>query len=238
MIAQAFDTPIIGWRGGWANTLRLWGALPTRLFDLERFNQGDFAAAAAPKHWRAQSAACSTRTTRPRRARSFGSVRNSSSPQPRFATFCAALKANTAICGPAEEGRDPAKRYTPCACGPELVRLLHDERGLDFDDAVEIAQNCLSYTNHTLLPEALERWPEAMMDHLLPRHLMLIERIDAHHAKRNPTRNTTVRDNGEIKMGDLSFIMAHRVNGVSQLHTELMKKTVFRICTSCIPSGS
>jgi len=115
----------------------------------------------------------------------------------------------------------------PAIAGPEPVRLFHDEHGMDMVEAIETAQGCLAYTNHTLLPEALERWSEALMRDLLPRHMQIIERIDDWHAAKNPGRGVTVREHGEVKMGELSFIMAQKVNGVSALHTGLMKTTVF-----------
>ena len=117
----------------------------------------------------------------------------------------------------------------PAIAFPELIRLLVDDHGTAFDDAFEIARACLHYTNHTLLPEALERWPVDLMHRFLPRHMALIERIDAQHlgAVRRPGAVGVV-DGGEVRMGDLAFIGARRVNGVSALHTELMKKTVFR----------
>jgi len=96
-----------------------------------------------------------------------------------------------------------------------------------FEDAVDTARQCLAYTNHTLLPEALERWSEDLMSRVLPRHMQLIERIDELHARQNPTRKSTIVEKGEVKMGELSFIMANRVNGVSALHTDLVKSTVF-----------
>ena len=83
------------------------------------------------------------------------------------------------------------------------------------------------YTNHTLLPEALESWGEDLFSKLLPRHLQIVDRIDDAHAKANPSRSSSVRDHGQVKMGELSFIMAHKVNGVSALHSELVKETVF-----------
>jgi starch phosphorylase len=116
----------------------------------------------------------------------------------------------------------------PAIAGPELVRLLTDERGMDFADAVEVTRGCLNYTNHTLLPEALERWSEGLMGYLLPRHMQIIQQIDDLHAQTYPSRKVTVREHGEVKMGELSFIMAGRVNGVSALHTDLMKETVFK----------
>jgi len=115
----------------------------------------------------------------------------------------------------------------PAIAGPELVRILHDERGLPFDEAMDLARRTLNYTNHTLLPEALEKWSTDLMARLLPRHMMLIDRIDADHAARFPARNSHAVADGEVNMGTLSFIMANRVNGVSALHTDLMKQTVF-----------
>ncbi len=92
-----------------------------------------------------------------------------------------------------------------------------------------MAQGCLNYTNHTLLPEALESWSEGLMGRLLPRHMRLIERIDDGHAQpESDAHSVGIAHDGQVKMGELSFIMAHKVNGVSALHTELMKKTVFK----------
>ena len=117
----------------------------------------------------------------------------------------------------------------PAIAGPELVRLLHDDNAMPLDDAVDVANACLSYTNHTLLPEALERWPEPLMRRVLPRHMDLIEHIDALHARRHPQRpaHVSIVENGSVKMGELAFITSHRVNGVSALHTQLMKELVF-----------
>ncbi|MDT8344825.1 MAG: glycogen/starch/alpha-glucan family phosphorylase, partial [Thermohalobaculum sp.] len=103
-----------------------------------------------------------------------------------------------------------------------------------FDEAFAITRGTLHYTNHTLMPEALEKWPADLMARVLPRHMQLIERIDAAHAaetaaagRPRPAGVGCIRD-GEVRMGDLSFIAARRVNGVSALHTDLMRRTVFR----------
>lgn len=228
VLAKAFDTPVIGWSGHWANTLRLWGALPTRVFDLQRFNRGDYAAAAEGE----ALARTISRVLYPDDTTEQG--KELRLKQEFF--FTAASLRDLLHRFEREHGdlsRLPQKVAIqlndthPAIAGPELVRLLHDERGMAFEEAVEVTRNCLSYTNHTLLPEALERWPEHLMSRLLPRHMTLIERIDQLHARRNPDRRTTVRSHGDVRMGELSFIMAHRVNGVSALHTELMKQTVF-----------
>ncbi|MCG6902326.1 MAG: glycogen/starch/alpha-glucan phosphorylase [Rhodobacter sp.] len=229
VVAQAYDTPVIGWHGRWANTLRLWGAKPVELFDLERFNRGEFAAAAEPE----ALARTISRVLYPDDTTDVGKELRL---KQEFFFTAASLRD---ILRRFESEYDdikllPAKAAIqlndthPAIAGPELVRLLHDERGLDFNDAVEIARGCLSYTNHTLLPEALERWPESLLARLLPRHATLIERIDAAHKAAHPKSGVKVIEHGEMKMGELSFIMAHKVNGVSALHTELMKSTVFK----------
>jgi len=169
--ARAYDMPIIGWQGKWANTLRLWGAHPTELFDLEQFNSGDHTAAAAPE---------------------------------------ALARTLSRVLYP-EDTTDSGK-----------------ELRLKQEDAKRIAQGCLNYTNHTLLPEALETWSTWLMGRVLPRHMQIIERIDAEHlsAKQAHPDLGIVRHD-QVHMGPLAFVMASHVNGVSALHTQLMQQTVF-----------
>jgi starch phosphorylase len=229
VLAVAYDTPVPGWRGRWANTLRLWSAQPVFEFDLERFNHGDYLGAAAPsvlaqtisrvlypddttpqgKELRLKQEYFFTAASLADILRRYQSVSNDLAKLPE----AVAIQLNDTH---------------PAIAGPELIRLLTDQHGMSFDDATEVARRCLNYTNHTLLPEALERWSVDLMARALPRHMQIIDRIDAEHAARH-RRPASVRvvDNGEVRMGDLAFIMAHRVNGVSALHTELMKKTVF-----------
>jgi len=226
--AQAFDTPMIGWRGKWANTLRLWAAEPVKGFDLARFNRGEYAAAAEEE----ALGRTISRVLYPDDTTEQG--KELRLKQEYF--FTAASLRDILGRVEAEGGSlaDLPKRAAiqlndthPAIAGPELVRLLHDERGMPLDQAIATARGCLSYTNHTLMPEALERWSEALMSRLLPRHMDLIERIDAAHAVEQPGRKVTLVEHGEVKMGELAFVMAHKVNGVSALHTELMKQTVF-----------
>ncbi|KGJ03702.1 maltodextrin phosphorylase [Paracoccus halophilus] len=227
--AEAFDTPVIGWRGRWANTLRLWAGRAVNPFDLERFNAGDFAAAAENE----ALARTISRVLYPEDSTEKGKY----------------LRLMQEYFFSAASIRDILRRFEtahqdlrllpqkvaiqmndthPAIAGPELVRLLHDERGLPFDEALDIARGCLNYTNHTLLPEALESWGEALFASLLPRHLQLIDRIDDAHAKAHPARRVSAHGDGRVRMGELSFIMSNRVNGVAALHTGLMKTTVFR----------
>lgn len=226
--AQAHDTPVIGWQGRWANTLRLWGAFPTAGFDLDSFNRGDYVAAAEPE----ALARTISRVLYPDDTTEEG--KRLRLKQEFFFTAASLRDILRRFETEYDDlGKLPSKVAIqlndthPAIAGPELVRLLHDERAVPLSDAIKIARACLSYTNHTLLPEALERWSEGLMNDLLPRHMQLIEKIDAAHAAEYPTRKISIIDNGEVKMGELAFAMAHKVNGVSALHTELMKKTVF-----------
>ncbi len=228
VIAKAYDTPVIGWQGKWANTLRLWGAEALSAFDLTAFNKGDFEGAAQPE----ALARTISRVLYPDDTTDQG--KELRLKQEFFFTAASLRDILRRFSAEHSDLRALPTRVAiqmndthPAIAGPELVRLLHDERGMTFDDAVTTARACLGYTNHTLMPEALERWPETLMGRVLPRHMQLIERIDAQHAKQHPNRRSTIIEKGEVKMGELSFIMANRVNGVSALHTELVKSTVF-----------
>ena len=230
VLAVGYDTPVPGWRGRWTNTLRLWSARPVREFDLAPFNRGDYLAAAAPS----VLAETISRvlypddTTEPGRElrlkqEYFFTAASLADILRRFLAHhddVAALPGSIAV---------QLNDTHPAIAFPELIRVLVDDHGQAFGEAFEIARACLHYTNHTLLPEALERWPVDLMCRVLPRHMELIERIDAHHARtvQRPD-GVKVVDGGEVRMGELAFIGARRVNGVSALHTELMKKTVFR----------
>ena len=228
VLAKAYDTPIIGWRGAWANTLRLWGAEAVHGFDLAAFNRGDYMGATtgealartisrvlypddtsdAGKELRLRQEFFFTSASLRDILRQFLDDHGDLTALPRHA----AIQLNDTH---------------PAIAGPELIRLLHDAHGMSFDLAEETARNCLGYTNHTLLPEALESWPEWLMGQLLPRHLEIIGQIDANHARLHPTRSVAILRDSQVKMGELSFIMAHKVNGVSALHTDLVKSTVF-----------
>src|SRR6266511_6354833 len=123
---------------------------------------------------------------------------------------------------------------------PELMRILVDLHGLPWDEAGRITVGIFSYTNHTLLPEALETWPVDLFGRVLPRHLEIIYRINTEHLAAAKLKNPSASDalgsisliderNGRrLRMGHLAFVGSHCINGVSALHTNLMRKTVFR----------
>ncbi|PRX38023.1 starch phosphorylase [Meinhardsimonia xiamenensis] len=228
--AVAHDTAIIGWQGRWANTLRLWSARPTTRFDLARFNAGDFAAAQAPE----MLARTITRVLYPDDSTWAG--KDLRLKQEYFLASASIQDILRRYLSTHEDFRALPEKVAvqindthPALAAPELVRLLVDQHGLAFDDAAEIMLGVFGYTNHTLMPEALERWSTWAIGNTLPRHMQIIERLDDWHARRKPARppSTAIVAHDEVRMGNLAFIASHRVNGVARLHTELMKKTVF-----------
>lgn len=227
VLASAYDTPVVGWKGNWANTLRLWAAKPTRLFDLESFNQGDYLAATEPE----ALARTISRVLYPDDTTPVG--KELRLKQEYFFTAASIQDLLRRFLSEGHDLRDLANKVAiqlndthPAVAGAELVRLLADEHGLPIAEAIEIARGCLGYTNHTLLPEALERWDEGLFARVLPRHHRIIELIEDAHVKATDGSVRIIED-GSVKMGELAFIMAHKVNGVSALHSELVKETVF-----------
>ena len=239
ILAGAFDTPIAGWGGGHVNTLRLWSARSAEVLNLHQFNQGEFVAAS-----RQQVLAESItkvlypgdHTPEGRELRLKQEVFfTSASLQDMIHRFLldhddlSLLPENVAV---------QLNDTHPAIAVPELIRLLVDQHGFEFVRSFEIARGCLHYTNHTLLPEALEKWPLELFERCLPRHLQIIREIDNLFAAEvrakfegldpSPMQAVDPHHGGWVRMGNLAFIGASHVNGVSALHTELMKKTVFK----------
>ena len=230
VIASAHDTPVIGWQGTWANTLRLWGAQPTTMFDLERFNRGDYAAAAEPE----ALARTLSRVLYPDDTTYQG--KELRLKQEYFLTSAALqdilrrfVQTHSDLNLLPQKVAIQMNDTHPAIAGPELIRLLVDQHGVDFEQALTIARACLGYTNHTLLPEALEKWATFTFGNVLPRHMQIVERIDSWHRRTHPSRPHYVGivKHHEVRMGELAFIMAHKVNGVSALHSDLVKQNLF-----------
>jgi starch phosphorylase len=238
--AVAYDVPIVGWRGAHVNTLRLWSARAADPLRLDAFNQGDYIGAYADQV----------------RAESISKVLYPSDITPageelrlRQEYFFASaslqdlirrhLKQDGDITRLADKVAIQLNDTHPAIGVAELMRLLIDVHGLEWQQAWTITRATFSYTNHTLLPEALESWPVPMMERLLPRHMQIIYLINALHldALREAGRgdqgflsSVSLIDehNGrQVRMGNLAFLGSHKVNGVSQLHTDLLKETVF-----------
>ncbi len=236
LLARAYDTPISGWQGDQVNTLRLWAAEAPVALALAQFNRGDFLRAAE----RQVLAETLSRVLYPDDSTPAGKALRlkqeyfftSASLQDLLRRFM--LDHGDLDVFPAQVAIQLNDTH-PAIAVPELIRLLVDEHGLTFDRAFAICQSSIAYTNHTLLPEALERWPLGLFGSLLPRHLQLIEEIDRRLeleiAARGPSvtiAEVGIVDTHNVRMGNLAFIGSHRVNGVSALHTDLMRKTVFR----------
>ena len=228
IIASAYDTPVIGWKGKWANTLRLWASKPTKLFDLESFNRGELVAASEPE----ALARTISRVLYPDDTTDTGKQLRLKQEY-----FFTAASISDLIRRFLSEGHEienlndhvaiQLNDTHPAIAGAELVRLLVDKYGIDMKRAIIIARGCLSYTNHTLLPEALEKWSEDLFESILPRHYEIIKIIEATHLLESKS-DVRILEDGFVKMGELAFIMAHHVNGVSALHSRLVKQTVFK----------
>jgi starch phosphorylase len=239
--AQAFDTPVVGWRGRHVNTLRLWSARAPDPLKLDAFNRGDHVAALASQ----AQAAMITQVLYPSDETPAGEELRL---RQEYFFSSAALQDiirrhmrqhDGEIRSLAEHVAIQLNDTHPAIAIPELMRLLVDVHQLPWDEAWDIAVATFSYTNHTLLPEALEHWPVALMERLLPRHMQIIYLINAKHLERlKASGKVSDEQMGEVslieeshgrqvRMGWLSFIGSHKVNGVSALHTDLMKTTVF-----------
>ena len=240
VLAMAFDTPVVGYGGKTINTLRLWSARATRDFHFGHFNDGDYMKAVEQKILSENL----SRVLYPNDATDAG--RELRFKQEYFFTS-ASLQDILRRYSQHHSGFDllPEKAAiqlndTHPAIGiAELMRLLVDKHALQWEHAWDITQRTFSYTNHTLLPEALEAWPVRLVERVLPRHMQIIYEINGRFLQKVQARKgatprpsskvSLIDENGDrrVRMGNLAFIGSHKVNGVSGLHTELMKQTVF-----------
>lgn len=236
--AVPYDVPLVGYGNKKVNKLRLWRSEPNEdAFDLDAFNNGDYAGAF---RFRSDAQAIST-ILYPNDAGEHGRILRLKQEY----LFVSAglqtiLRSYEKEYGPDwEHLGDHVCVHTndthPAMCGPELMRLLVDEHRVDFDLAFKIAQQTISYTNHTVMPEALEKWPISTFRNLLPRVYMFIEEIDRRFRENFPKTGsnwseelsrTAILWDGQVRMANLSVIFSHSVNGVSELHTEIIKDSV------------
>ena len=252
LFAVAYDTPVVGGGAGEehgrVNTLRLWSARATARLRLEDFNRGDHVGALADRSRHEAISRVlypsdetpSGQELRLRQEFFFASA----SLQDLIARHLAQFGTLETL---ADKAAIQLNDTHPSIAVAEMMRLLLDEHGFGWDDAWRITVGCFSYTNHTLLPEALEMWPVPLMERLLPRHMQIIYLVNARHldALRTAGRgedgfmaSTSLIDeqNGRrVRMGHLAFLGSHKVNGVSALHTELMRRTVFRDLHAILP---
>jgi starch phosphorylase len=239
VLAMAYDTPVVGYGGQTINTLRLWSAQATSDFDFGHFSEGDYLKAVQQKVLSENL----SRVLYPNDATEQG--RELRFKQEYFFTS-ASLQDILRRYRQHHKTFDqlPSKAAiqlndTHPAIGiAELMRLLVDQHGVEWEQAWDITQRTFSYTNHTLLPEALEAWPVRLVERVLPRHMQIIYEINGLFLTKlrrssvdmgRVQRLSLIDEHGDrrVRMGSLAFLGSHHVNGVSALHTELMKQTVF-----------
>ena len=240
VMAIAFDTPVVGYQAERVNTLRLWSARAIDPIRLDAFNSGDHVGALADKN----------------RAESISQVLYPSDQTPagqelrlRQEYFFSSASIQDIVRRHMQQFRDPKllpekvviqmNDTHPAVAVAELMRLLTDVHGMTFDDAFEVTSNTLAYTNHMLLPEALESWPVHLFERLLPRHMQIIYAINARviekarkdlKASDGMLAAVSLIEEGSgrrVRMGHLAFVGSKSVNGVSALHSDLMKASVF-----------
>lgn len=240
ILAVPYDIPVVGYAGETVNKLRVWAAEPVEEhFDLEAFNRGDYALADAE---RAEAEAISA-ILYPNDAGEHGRLLRlkqeylfvSAGIYSLLDTFEKEHGANWELLP--QFVAIHTNDTHPAMCGPELMRILIDEKKLEWDDAWSIVTQVVSYTNHTILPEALEKWPIGTFSKLLPRVYQIIDEISRRwHESFDTTqegwqerlRQTAILWDGEIRMANLSVICSHSVNGVAKIHSDIIKNIVLK----------
>lgn len=240
VLAVPYDIPIVGYGGETVNKLRCWSAEPIDdHFDLDAFNAGDYTGADRD---RANAEAISA-ILYPNDAGEHGRLLRLKQEY----LFVAAGIRTLLDTFVREHGKawNELPRYVaihtndthPAMCGPELMRILMDEEGLTWDDAWKIVTNTVSYTNHTILPEALEKWPISTFSTLLPRVYQIIDEINRRWRESfdmskpesaERLRATAVLWDGEVRMANLSVICSHSVNGVAKIHSDILKTSTLK----------
>ncbi len=234
-----YDRPVIGYGGNTINTLRLWAATTPRYFDFQQFSHGDFVGALAET----LTAETLTRVLYPDDSTTQG--KGLRFLQQYFLVACTLADAIRRFRGAGNEWSALPDKVAmqlndthPTLAVPELMRILLDEAKLGWDEAWELTKRTLAYTNHTLLPEALEKWPLPWFEMMLPRQLEIIYEINRRFLDvvraRYPgddarvARVSLIEEGApkKIRMAHMAIVGSHSTNGVAAIHTDLLKKTV------------
>ncbi len=240
VMAMAYDTPIPGYGTPTVNTMRLWSAKSTREFDLNFFNEGNYIRSVEKKMLSENI----SKVLYP-----ADDIPEGKELRLKQEYFLACATVQDVIYRFRKKHKDlrllPDKVAIqlndthPALAIPELMRVLMDEEGLEWDDAWQVTVKTFAYTNHTILPEALEQWPVWFFEHILPRHLLIIYEINnrfiAEVQRRFPgdierlQRMSLIDEHWErkIRMAHLAVVGSHSVNGVAALHTQILKDSVF-----------
>jgi starch phosphorylase len=239
LIGVPYDRPVIGYGGKTVNTLRLWAAATPDYFDFQRFSAGDFVGALAES----LTAETVTRVLYPDDSTQEG--KGLRFLQQYFLVACTLADAIRRFRNAGNDWQALPEKVAlqlndthPTLAVPELMRILLDEAKLGWDEAWQITQRALAYTNHTLLPEALEQWPLPWFETLVPRLLEIVYEIngrflDTVRAKYPGDESRVARVSliaegapRKVRMAHLAIVGSHSTNGVAAIHSELLKKTV------------
>ncbi|MCR4676961.1 MAG: glycogen/starch/alpha-glucan phosphorylase [Sphaerochaetaceae bacterium] len=244
IIGMAYDMPIIGYGGKTVNTLRLWSAKAVEDFSFQDFNDGDYTQAVRDK----VTAENISQVLYPNDTQYLGKVLRLK--QQYFFVACSLADIVRRFKRKFSDWKEFPNQAAiqlndthPSIAVAELMRILIDQEGIDWDTAWEITKATLGYTNHTLMPEALEKWPVHMFEELLPRHLQIIYEINTRFLKfavsffptDHPSNIDIIRkisiieesNPKNIRMANLAIVGSHAINGVAALHTELLKNYMF-----------
>ncbi len=242
VLGVPYDTPVPGYQNGTVNTLRLWKSCPTEEFNLQNFNAGNYAESVAEKN----TAENITMVLYPNDANENGKVLRL---QQQYLLASASLQDILAqwvevngndFSSFADKNCFQLNDTHPSISVAELMRLLVDIHGLKWDDAWAITRQTMAYTNHTLLPEALERWSVGLMQYLLPRLMEIIFEINARYMAEVSTkwpgdvdrlRRMSIIEEGhdkQVRMAYLAIVGSFSVNGVAELHSKLLQEGLFK----------
>ncbi len=241
IMAMAYDTPVPGYKNNTVNNLRLWSAKASREFDLNYFNDGDYIHAVSEK----SKSENITKVLYPndnvfegkelRLKQEYFFV--TATVQDIIRRF---KKTHDSFDIFPDKVAIQLNDTHPAIAIPELMRILMDYEGLDWEKSWDITVRTCGYTNHTVMPEALERWPVSLFEKVLPRHMQIVYEINRRFledvARKNPGNDLLLRelsiieegDDKKVRMANLAIIGSHSVNGVAALHTEILKKDVFK----------
>jgi glycogen phosphorylase len=243
-----FDRPVIGYGGSTINTLRLWAAAAPDNFNFAEFSHGDFVEAFT----QTLSAETLTRVLYPDDSTSMG--QGLRFVQEYFLVACSLADAVRRF----QRGNSDWRLFPekvaiqmndthPALAVPELMRILVDQVHLEWDEAWQITQNTLAYTNHTLLPEALEKWPVALFEDILPRQLEIIYEINRRFlgdvrgrfpGDQGRTQRLSLIEEGanrKVRMANLAVVGSHSTNGVAAIHSDLLRRTTLKDLAEVFP---
>ncbi|HET6424652.1 MAG TPA: glycogen/starch/alpha-glucan phosphorylase [Planctomycetaceae bacterium] len=240
LLGVPYDRPVVGYGGQTINTLRLWSAESPECFDFGEFNTGDFVGAIVER----LVADTVTRVLYPDDSTQTGQALRF--VQEYFLVCCSLAdivaqfrRSNSDWSLLPDKAAIQMNDTHPAMAVAELMRILLDQAGLTWEQAWDLTVRTLAYTNHTLLPEALETWPVGLLERLLPRQMQLIYAINAEvlgearamggFTDAQIANLSLIDEHGSrrVRMGQLAFVGSHSINGVSALHSELVKKTLF-----------